>query len=310
MAARTMWWRLVQFGFALAVIGLAVRSLARDWGAFRAQNIEWHIDPVPLVASVLVVWVSYGLLIEAWRRVVISMRQRLGYHDAARICMLANLGKYIPGKVWSIAGAAILAQQAGVAPSAAVAAAITLQALALASGVTLVGLVAPAAFGSLSLGLKVLTMVLGLGAIVGVAALSSGAALRAVQRLLPRNIPPLQPIAPGVLLVAYAVNLLAWSAYGLAFLCLLKGLTPSARLSWPEATGVFTVSYLAGLVAVFAPAGLGPRESVFVLLLAGPLGPKLAVALAVATRILLTITELGAALPFLGSARSAARTSG
>jgi len=307
---RKGWWRLAQFAFALLVIGLAARSLVRDWSAFRSQAIEWQIRPVLLVSSVLIVWLSYAFLIEAWRRVVVSMGQHLRYGDAARICMLANLGKYLPGKVWSIAGAAILAQEAGVAPPAAVAGAVTLQALALASGVTLVGLMAPAAFGSLSPSVRALTLVLGVVAVIGVAALSSRRALGAVQQAWPRATLRLEPIAPRALLAAYGVNLFAWCAYGLAFLCLVKGLTPSAPISWPEATGVFTLSYLAGLIALFAPAGLGPREGVFVLLLTGPLGPRLAVALAVATRVLLTITELGAAVPFLGRFRSELRARG
>jgi hypothetical protein len=49
------------------------------------------------------------------------------------------------------------------------------------------------------------------------------------------------------------------------------------------------------------------RESAFTLLLAPPLGLKLAVALALATRILLTVTELGAAAPFLLVPKGASR---
>ena len=103
----------------------------------------------------------------------------------------------------------------------------------------------------------------------------------------------------GAMAAAFAANLVAWAAYGLAFQWLARGLAPDAALPWAQAAAVFTLSYLVGLVAVFAPAGVGPRESVFVLVLQGPLGLKLAVALAVASRVLLTITELGAAVPFL-----------
>ena len=109
---------------------------------------------------------------EAWRRVVVAMRQQLAWLPAARICMLANLGKYIPGKVWSVAGAAFLAQQAGVAPAAAVAAAIVLQALALASGVVLVAVVAPAAFAGVGSWLVTATVIAGVAALAGVVVLT------------------------------------------------------------------------------------------------------------------------------------------
>src|SRR5712692_2486437 len=227
------------------------------------------------------------------------MRQRLDYLDAARICMVSNLGKYIPGKVWAIAGNALMAQQAGVAPPAAVAAALVNQALALAGGLALVGALSPAALRAAPAWMVGVTLTLGAGAVLGVGALSSRWALGMLRRILPAAWPALAPIPPGVMLSALLVNVAAWGAYGLAFQCLARGLTPDATLSWSLAATVFTISYLVGLVAVFAPAGLGPRESLFYLLLAGAVGPKLAVALALATRVLLTITELGAAAPFL-----------
>jgi len=292
-------WRLVQGVLAIAVIALAVRTVVRNWVDLRTQPVHWVVSPLRLLGSLTIVWLSYALLVEAWRRVVVAMRQQLAWLPAARICMLANLGKYIPGKVWSVAGAAFLAQQAGVAPAAAVAAAIVLQALALASGVVLVAVVAPAAFAGVGSWLVTATVIAGAAALAGVVVLTWPPALRRLQRLLPRSVPELQAVPPGAMAAAFAANVIAWAAYGLAFQWLARGLTPDATLAWGQAAAVFTLSYLVGLVAVFAPAGVGPRESVFVLVLQGPLGLKLAVALAVASRVLLTITELGAAVPFL-----------
>jgi hypothetical protein len=49
------------------------------------------------------------------------------------------------------------------------------------------------------------------------------------------------------------------------------------------------------------------RESVFILMLQGPVGPAAAAALALASRVLLTITEFGAAVPFLAFPRGRPR---
>lgn len=293
------WWRAVQVILALAVLGIAVRKLALNWAELRAQAIDWHLRPFWLLMSILVVWAAYALLIEAWRRVVVSMQQRLTYGAAARICMVSNLGKYVPGKVWAVAGNAFLAQRAGVEPHAAVAGAILNQALSLGSGVLLVGIVGPAALRQYGGGYVVATIVLGVLALLAVLTLTSSRLLGLLQRALPSSLPRLVPVPLGVMVGSLAVNALAWGGYGVAFLALARGLTPDAVLTWSQATTVFTISYLVGLVALFAPGGVGVRESAFTLLLAPPLGLKLAVALALATRILLTITELGAAAPFL-----------
>jgi hypothetical protein len=299
MADRRRWWRAVQVALALLVVGVAVRKLAVNWAALREQSIGWSVRPLWLVASVLIVWAAYALLIEAWRRVVVSMRQRLDYGAAARICMVSNLGKYIPGKVWAVAGNALLAQRAGVEPHAAVAGAILNQALSVGSGVILVAVIGPAALRAYGGGYVLATIVLGALAILAVLTLTSARALRLLQRALPASFPPLTPVPPTVMVGSLVANAIAWGGYGIAFLALARGLTPDAVLSWSQATTVFTISYLVGLVAVFAPGGVGVRESAFTLLLAPPLGLKLAVALALATRVLLTITELGAAAPFL-----------
>jgi uncharacterized membrane protein YbhN (UPF0104 family) len=94
-------------------------------------------------------------------------------------------------------------------------------------------------------------------------------------------------------------NVFAWVAYGVALIFLARGMLPDLRLSLPQAIGVFTCSYLVGFIALFAPGGLGPRESVFLLLLAGDIGLKPAAALALASRLLLTGTEVLPAVPLL-----------
>ena len=139
-------WRVLQFAAGALLVGIAVRSVAVNWQSLQAQPIEMRLSPAWLAASVLVVFASYAVLIEAWRRVVLSMGERLEFLTAARIWFLASLGKYVPGKVWAIAGAAVLAQRAGVDPSVAVAGAIVLQVLALASGAAVVALTAREAF--------------------------------------------------------------------------------------------------------------------------------------------------------------------
>lgn len=98
---------------------------------------------------------------------------------------------------------------------------------------------------------------------------------------------------------AFVANALAWTGYGLALRLLARGLLPGVELSLAQAVGVFTCSYLVGFIALFAPGGLGPRESVFLLMLAPDIGLKPAAALALASRLLLTGTEVLPAVPIL-----------
>ena len=297
--ARPKVWRVVQFVAGALVVGLAVRTVALNWQSLRTQPIDWQFSPPWILASILVVFASYAVLIEAWRRVVLSMGERLPFATAARIWFLASLGKYVPGKVWALAGAAVLAKRAGVEPSAAVAGAVVLQLLALASGAAVVALTARDAFQSVGQGAEPVLAAVILLSILGVAALTSQSLLDRVGRLLPSSWPRLRAIRPVVLASAFLANAAAWAAYGVALLMLARGLLPDAGLTLAQSIGVFTCSYLVGFLALFAPAGLGPRESVFLLMLAGEIGLKPAAALALASRLLLTGTELLPAIPLL-----------
>jgi hypothetical protein len=278
---------------------LAIRSIAVNWQALRAQPIEWQFSTGWILASVLVVFASYAVLIEAWRRVVLSMGETLAFFTAARIWFLASLGKYIPGKVWAVAGAAVLAQRAGVDPSVAVAGALVLQVLALASGAAVVAVTAGEAFQIAGQGAIPIAAAVILCSLVGVAGLTSQPFLDRAGRMLPSSWPRPRAIPAGMVGAAFAANVLAWIGYGVALLLLARGLLPGVALSLPQAIGVFTCSYLVGFLALFAPGGLGPRESVFLLMLAGDIGLKPAAALALASRLLLTGTEVLPAVPLL-----------
>jgi hypothetical protein len=297
--AQRSFWQIVQFALGALLVGIAIRSIVNNWQSLRSQPVQWEFSPGWIVASVLVVFAGYAILIEAWRRVVLSMGERLAFGPAARIWFLASLGKYVPGKVWAVAGAAVLAQRAGVDPSVAVAAALVLQALALASGAAAVALTARQAFQAVGPDLLPLTGLVLVLSIAGIAVLASQPLLNRFNRLLPSSWPRLRAIQPGILALAFGANLLAWGAYGVALRFLARGLLPDIGLTLAQAIGVFTCSYLVGFIALFAPGGLGPRESVFLLLLAGNVGLKPAAGLALASRLLLTGTEVLPAIPLL-----------
>lgn len=297
--ARRRVWRWLQFVLGAVLVGLAIRALVMNWQSLRSQPIEWRFSTAWIAMSVMVVFASYVVLIEAWRRVVLSMGQRLAFLPAARIWFLASLGKYVPGKVWAAVGAAVLAQRAGVDPGAAVAGAIVLQALALASGAAVVAVTAGEAFQAVGEGILPLAAAVIVLSLSGVAMLASQSILDRISGLFPVSWPRLRAVSPAMLAAAFLANLIAWTGYGVALLLLTRGLLPGVALSLPRAVGVFTCSYLVGFIALFAPGGLGPRESVFLLLLAGDIGLKPAAALALASRLLLTGTEVLPAIPLL-----------
>jgi len=289
---------VARWGVALVILAFVGRNIASNWTELRSQPVAWSVDPLPLLGSLLLVWLMYANLIEAWRAVLGGWGERLNRMEAARIWIVSSLGKYVPGKVWAIAGMALMSREAGVAAWAATASAVILQALAVGTGVlaAFAGGVRPleAARPGLAAAFRI-------GALVVAASMALVAYPPVMRRILVAAGLPESTATPtaGVVVRATLANLIAWLGYGLAFWLLARAIVPQAALPPGLAIAAFAASYVAGLVALFAPGGLIVREGVLVALLQGTTGIGVAALLAVASRIALTVTEIGAAIPFL-----------
>lgn len=293
---RTLRWAGI--AVALAVLVLAVRSLIRTWESAARQPVTWRFHPGWIAAAFGVAVLTYLLLIEVWRRTAAGYGQHARFAPAARVWILSNFGKYF-GSFGIAAGMAVLAQGAGLTGTVAVMAAVIVQALALATGVVLSVWLAGDALARLGTGYSVGALLIGGAAVAGVAILHSQPVLDRFRRLLPERTPPLRAASAPALLVGTAGNVLAWVGYGLVMTLLARGLFATPAPTLAEATSAYAVSYLVGLLALFVPAGLGLRETIFTALLAPTAGIETAAALAVASRLLLTAVEFGLALPFV-----------
>ncbi len=279
---------LLQGALAVLVGVLLVRAIARHWDEYRALDFPIQLRVGWVLAAAGTVLGTYVLLIAAWRLVVVGWGERLPFGRAVRVWTVSNLGRYLPGKVWSVAGLAVLAQREGVAGWSAVGAAIAMQAVAVGSGIAVAAGSVP---GALSTARMVVAAAI---AVSTVAALASPRAMAVLGRISGRE--NLRAIPLGSVVVASAVMIAAWAGYGFAFWCLARGTLGASTLTAPHATGIFAAGYLVGLAMIFSPGGLGAREMVFIPMLTPSLGPSGALVLTIASRILLTIMEALAAL--------------
>src|SRR5207247_6938353 len=107
-----LWWAL-QLAVASVVARMVWGAIVKNWGEFRSLHVSLAPRPGWIALSALVVFLTYAIQVESWRRVLAGWAQHLSYGRAARIWLVVNLGRYIPGKVWSVAGLVVVAQGAG-----------------------------------------------------------------------------------------------------------------------------------------------------------------------------------------------------
>lgn len=268
--------------------GLSVERLRDvDLGAW---SLQWWLLVTSCIA-LLGGYVGTGLL---WGHIVKGLGgPTLPAPTSVRLFMVANLGRYVPGKVWQIAGLVALSKGRGIPGSTATAAAVLGQGIGLASA-TLIGLgslwgVADGASWRWSL-------------LVVLIALPAGALAPPVFRAvvygwfrLTRADPP-EELHPRRAATWFALGFANWVTYALAFWVLVLGLGFDASLL-PTASA-FAAAYVLGYLAIFAPAGLGVREGFLLALMAPQIGAGPAGAVAVTARLWTTIVEVVPAAAF------------
>ena len=270
--------------FILDRVGLTVAEL-RQW-----QDVLAPPRLVPLAGATLLLLASYALSSRIWSGVVAGLGgPRLSVGDALSIFMISNLGRYLPGKVWSIAGMAVLAKGRGVPVAVSATSAAIMQGM---------GLVAAGAIG--------------LGAFAGGPDPLprwglAGAGVAAGLLLLVLAVPSLfhravalwfrvvRTAPPANLTAAMALRWLlqvagAWVGVGASFWFFATSL--GMQLSSVHAGSAFAAAYVAGYLMLFAPAGVGVREGFLVAFLAPALGSGPATVLAIAARLWMTAAEV------------------
>lgn len=288
-------------GLARAALTIAVTWLILRAAGFRLAEagsmIDWtlvRIDPGSLLASVAALAGAFALQAWLWARLLVQFGgPPVPLAVATSMILLANMGRYIPGKVFQLAGLALLAKREGMSAVQAGVAAVAGQLLNLLAA-ALVGGWAAYASSAMPEGIGLgagLVVALGIAVLIGF-----GGARRMLRWALRRSGHEDMVAVPerSVLALCLAGYIAGWAAYGLAFLWLARG----TGLDIPLATAVtaFAGAYLVGYLAFFAPGGIGVREGGLYLLLMPVLGPQGSLMLAGLQRVWITAAELAGAV--------------
>ena len=294
---KTLAVRLAQVAATVVVTWFVADRAGLTLAELRAVDFGiWSPDWPLFGLSCAVLFAGYVLSSHLWGRIVHGLGgRRLGAGRSVPLYMIANLGRYVPGKIWQIAALATLARQNGIAASTATAAAVLLQGMALGAA----ALVGAGTLWTLAEGAPwrwvVPAAVLSV-ALLGLTPPVFGFLSSSWFRLSRTPDPP--SLAPGDAVGWMVLALVNWAVYAGAFWMMVRGLGVEAGLL--TAASAFAAAYVAGYVAIFAPAGIGVREASLVAFLSPQLGPGTAGAVALVARVWTTAVEVVPASIFWG----------
>ncbi len=260
----------------------------------------------PMAGGLLLTLVGVGSTAFLWTRLVGHLSRDIAVPDTPHLLRAfarSWLARYLPGKVWSY-GARVLHTDATVAPRRVVATSLIYEfALVIGTGASLgLGLWTWAAAGAV-MGVPVLIAAI-LAVIVGLSRLHQLNAL--VLRFLARAIPERWRNAaeemnqaaddPGLGLKAAALftggYLLTNFILSVSFVLIVLSLSDIAMGDFPLLAGGYSLAAVLGILAFFAPAGLGVREGVLAGFLTPVVGGPVAATLVILFRLVATLADV------------------
>lgn len=271
--AKRILFAVAGWAFVVAVLVALVLSFRDDVPALLAALVgaePWTL----LLVLVGTVAVTAGLL-PVWRTLLRACGHAIGVRAAARILYVGQLGKYLPGSVWTVGAQATMLRRHAVPARVGVGLGLLLVVAQLAGASAIAagaGLLGAGVLAELPIVAAVLLVLVGVGLVPAVLRLVVRLATGATVRLPARD-----------WAIVVSALLASWLAQTLAIVPFATG------AGWSTATaavaGGFAAAYVAGLVVILAPAGLGVREGVLAAVLTPVVGPGPALATALVTRV-------------------------
>jgi hypothetical protein len=220
---------------------------------------------------------------------LVDLGGELSVREAGRVFLVGQLGKYLPGSVWSFLAQAELAKDHAVSRKTTFTGSMLGVALSLGTAALAAFLLLP--FGAADAIRQYWWVVLLIPVcVVLLHPRIVGPIIDRALRLIRRQPLEQRPTYRGMLTAAgwYA---LGWVFLGLHAWLLMVAIGAPAGRSLPVAIGGLALAFALGLIFIPAPAGAGVREVAIVLAFGAVLGSSAALAVALISRIMLTVLD-------------------
>ncbi len=283
--------------FRWAIVGIIFLFLGKmvwdNWGQVR--NASFTFEVVPLLLSTLLFAFSYFIQIWAWYLITLRLKIALSPSETLESWFYSQLGKYPPGKIWLLLSRFYFYESKGKSKKN----------ISVALYFEMVTMIAAAAV--IFLAVLIFHQEIGffyswgrygwlvLLSLLGLVFLHPSVLEKILNWVLVqwKREPISLSISYSHILWILFVCILSWIVGGIGFYLFIDSVYPVTSQYVLFLTGALAVSSMLGLMAIFAPSGLGVREGALVYLLSFVMATPIAVIISILTRIWMTLIEIG-----------------
>ena len=281
---------VVRIVVATAVVVALVWGIARNWAEI-SQDLQ-RVSIGALLLSFVPAALGTWLTMLGWRVVLADLGSPLHLAPAGGVFFVGQLGKYLPGSVWTVLVQADMASHLHVPRRRTGVAGLVTIGLSVLTGL-LVGL--PAL--PLLLQQSSATSVWFLLAVPLLAVLAWPALLNRIVALglrILRREPLEESLSARAVLTTVGLYALAWILFGVHILVLALAVGGGPGVTLASLTGYALAGSL-GMLTVILPAGLGARDGILALVLASAMPLSAGTAVAIVSRFVVTVVDVVAA---------------
>lgn len=272
------------------------RVIYREWDKFSEYN--WTPNLLWLISSIILSFILYILVAYGWTLILGMIGVKLGWRKGISIYLLSIFGRYIPGGIWTMLGRLYLCRLEGIPDSRSSMSILLEQAYPIVSaGIVFAGsLLLWDDAGSVS---RVLPLIILLPLFI--IFLHPKPFLKVMNPLLARfgKGPVNISLSFSNMLFLGVYYSFYWLIAGTAFYFFIRAFYPLEIYYIFILSGIYAISFVAGFLAFFMPAGLGVREGSLTLLLSLFIPMPVAIGVSLLSRLWLIGAELIILLFFL-----------
>ena len=262
-----------------------------------ALHARWHdvqgsLDKLSVFDIVMATVFGFGNIFTSmlgWRTLLRDIGSPLSLPAAMRIFFVGQLGKYLPGSVWTVVAQADLGRDHAIPPRRTVAVSVVAMGVSLSAALGIAALtlplVSPSAFVHYWWVMLLLPLL-----VVGLMPSMVDRLTHLLLRVLRREPPDHEFTWRGVVR-ALGWYTASWVSVGLQVYVLAVVLHAPSGKALALSMGGTALAFAAGFVAIFVPAGAIVREAVLVAVLAPVLKSGPALVIAVVSRLVATVGD-------------------
>lgn len=272
----------------LLIFYFLVRSIIAHWQKVPFAEIKFEVNF--LIISILFLLASSFAGNFAWCKNLRFLGAKIRYFQALSVIGISQMGKYIPGKVWSVGGRVLLARRYGVSEIT-TSASILIETITLSLSAFVLFFISLFSFGGslpskfyLSFLFLPLSLFFLHPAILKRLIALGGKILRR-----PVVIPDLESKK---VIGVYAIYFISWFLHSSGFFFLVHSIYPVSFANFFRVIGAFSCAWVLSFGILFIPGGFGVREGILAFLLKFFLPTPIAALLSLLGRLWTTLGEV------------------